>query len=567
MPKLEFENLFLLSRREKRALKVPLNAQKLIIQGGNGFGKSAIIKSLYETLGTTPKKLDDRWKNEGVSSCLQFTYDGKRYTVVKTLSVYAMFDSQKRLLFSGQRLVKDWGPLLAKFFNFNLEMTDKEGESIVPPPAYLVAPFYIDQDGGWQKVWNSFDDYYLNETPRTLSEYHSGIKPSEYYSAKAQLAKEKIEFNELTGAATALRETISQIQQIDNVVGPTLDLKEFEADVDSLVKETNRLREEQGRFRALISDIHEEVHLLQSEKNLILQALKEMREEFEFGAALPDEVECPTCGQEYHNSLADRFGLIADEGVLTDALGRVNADLGKAIQKEARERNSLSDIQASLDRMQDTLNIQRASVSLNDVVIAAGKTEAAKMLRTTLQKKLLELDDVQTAIDGFNATMKALTDKKRTSEILKHYRTYLASYSQLLDVQLDNAADQAIAAVKASRGSEGPRALLAYYYAFLQTKSEFTTDAWFPIVIDAPNQQGQDKTHLPQMVKFIFDNAPKGSQIILATEDAGKPLPGVRVDTYGVKQRQVLRDSEFEAVSAVFEPYVQAILASTGTNP
>lgn len=112
MPNVKFVGLFLLSQTERRALKVSLNASKIVIQGGNGFGKSAIIKSIYETLGAAPQKIDDRWRRANVSSALVFEFQGKHYTAVKAHGMHALFDAERRLIFSGQQIVRDWAPPL-----------------------------------------------------------------------------------------------------------------------------------------------------------------------------------------------------------------------------------------------------------------------------------------------------------------------------------------------------------------------------------------------------------------------------------------------------------------------
>jgi hypothetical protein len=176
MTNVKFVGLFLLSQTEKRALKVPLNASRIVIQGGNGFGKSAILKSIYETLGALPQKIDSRWRSANVSSALVFEYQGKRYTAVKALGMHALFDAERKLLFAGQQVVKEWAPQLAHFFGFKLIMTDRDGDIVVPPPSYMFAPFYIDQDMGWSRPWSSFQDLYLPDSARTLADYHSGLR-------------------------------------------------------------------------------------------------------------------------------------------------------------------------------------------------------------------------------------------------------------------------------------------------------------------------------------------------------------------------------------------------------
>jgi hypothetical protein len=82
-------------------------------------------------------------------------------------------------------------------------------------------------------------------------------------------------------------------------------------------------------------------------------------------------------------------------------------------------------------------------------------------------------------------------------------------------------------------------------------------------VIDSPNQQGQDKVHLPQMLKFIFDHVPDDVQTIVATEDAsGLKFEGVAIATYGEAKRQILRENEFDRVKNIFDPFFQKILAA-----
>lgn len=562
MPNVKFVGLFLLSLTERRALKVPLNGSRIVIQGGNGFGKSAIIKSIYQTLGASPQKIDTRWKTANVSSALVFEFAGKRFTAVRALGMHALFDEERKLLFSGQQIVRDWAPLLAEFFSFKLIMSDRDGEIVVPPPSYIFAPFYVDQDGSWFRPWMSFDDFYLPESTRTLADYHSGIRPDAYYQARADLTADRLSLSALEASVETLRDAITQVQQIDDGASPTYDLGEFRSEIDDIVAESERLLAQQRSYRSTISDLHEETHLLRAEKALLEGALREVREEFDVAAVLPDEIECPTCGQEYANNLADRFALVKDEGVLMEAIGVATTKLNTVQERERKQQEQLYDIEKSLRRIENILAVERAALTFNDVVIGAGKTEAAKILRSSLGEKAADADDVRVRVDDHKKQMAALTTKQRTTEIMNFYREKLAEYSIELDVTLEQGRTQSIQTIQAARGSEGPRGLLAYYYAFLQTRARYNPSTSFPIVIDAPNQQGQDELHLPEIVKFLFVRAPAGSQVIVAAEEAGSNLPeGVEVHSYGERKRQVLRDSEFEDIKQRFAVYTNQMIA------
>lgn len=562
MANVKFVGLFLLSQNEKRALKVPLSASRIVIQGGNGYGKSAILKSIYETLGAAPQKIDNRWKSASVSSALVFEHGGNRYTAMKALGMYALFDADRRLLFSGQQVVRDWAPQLAQFFGFKLIMSDRDGEIVVPPPSYMFAPFYVDQDAGWSRPWSSFQDLYLPDSPRTLADYHSGLRPDAYYEARANLAVDRITLSELEASVSTLRDAIEQIQRIDEGTNPTYDMGEFRSEVDDLVRESETLLAQQRDFRRDISELHEEIHLLQAEKSLLERTLRELREEFDVATSLPDEIECPTCGQGYANGLADRFALIQDEGVLTEAIKVANIKLARTRNREIENQEKLREIEKSLARIEHILAVERTALSFNDVVIGAGKTEAAKILRNSLGEKATDADEVRNRVSEHRGIMASLTSSQRSREILKFYRARLAQYALELDVTLEHGGSQYINNIKAARGSEGPRGLLAYYYAFLQTRAQFTHATAFPIVIDAPNQQGQDAVHLPQMLRFIFEQAPQDSQVIVAAEEVGQGLPSdVDVRFYGERRRQVLRESEFDKVRDGFAPYFNQLLA------
>ncbi|NKM28648.1 hypothetical protein [Rhizobium laguerreae] len=185
-----------------------------------------------------------------------------------------------------------------------------------------------------------------------------------------------------------------KIEEIEGTT-PTYDLQEFARECDHLVAESERLLVLQAGHRRRVSDQHEETHLLRAEAVLIGNALNEMRGEFELASSLPRQAECPTCGHEYQNSLAERFASIDDEGVLSRALTDAQSKLERVVEKERAERGKLDAIAASLARVQKILEVRKQSISLNDVLVAAGKTEAAKILRVSLNEKVVAAGRLQ----------------------------------------------------------------------------------------------------------------------------------------------------------------------------
>jgi hypothetical protein len=95
-----------------------------------------------------------------------------------------------------------------------------------------------------------------------------------------------------------------------------------------------------------------------------------------------------------------------------------------------------------------------------------------------------------------------------------------------------------------------PRALLAYQFAILSLIFENSPATVCPIVIDAPNQQGQDGEHLPQILKFISENQPADAQLILGIEnDLGIQFGGKQINTPSEKY-SLLQATQYDSVHA-----------------
>lgn len=100
---------------------------------------------------------------------------------------------------------------------------------------------------------------------------------------------------------------------------------------------------------------------------------------------------------------------------------------------------------------------------------------------------------------------------------------------------------------------EGPRGIIAYYYAFLHTARKYSSSAFCPIVIDAPNQQGQDDTE--RVMRFIIDKRPADSQVTVATEDLfGLTDADATVVHVGKRANQLLDEDRYDEVSDIVRP-------------
>lgn len=111
-------------------------------------------------------------------------------------------------------------------------------------------------------------------------------------------------------------------------------------------------------------------------------------------------------------------------------------------------------------------------------------------------------------------------------------------------------------------GSDHPRAVLAYFFATLNAVADAENATFFPIVIDAPNQQEQDPENLSKILEFIPKRTPEGRQVIVGlVDDAGVQFSGSRITL--TEKFAVLREEEYESGSVEIAHFEQANIGAS----
>lgn len=559
MRMMRFSSLYLLSVREKRGLKVSFSPTVTILRGSNGFGKSAIVKSLYDAFGATPHKIDSAWKSARVAALVHFTIDDEPYTMLKTGDRYSLFDKNDYRLIETSSISSELSPFLADLFDFRLVMANREKNTIVPPPAYIFAPFYVDQDQGWAKPWDSFIQMYLPDSKRALSNYHTGLRPNAYYIALANRDKQRAKLNELQLSRNDLRRALEEVRGLVDEIALNYDVHDFENEVEILIAKSSELNIIQSDYRDRLSTLSNERALWIDQQKILRVAMAEMKQSVSLASTQPESIDCPTCGQHYDNSMAARFGLISQFDELFDAYQEGEKQVRDIEIKIKDARSKTGQISIQIEQIDAILDSSREDTTLGQIISAQGRNETTNLLREKIQKIDILVGEALQELRDAEDLLKRSLNAERSKQITDHFDMLRSEYAKTLDVRLDYSS-HAISSPQLARGSEGPRGLVSYYYAILQTAREYGSSTFCPIVVDAPNQQGQDAKHLPEILQFLIDQRPRNSQVIIATEETFGMFEDNKIVDVGAVENQVLLDSEFVSVSEHFRPYLGQLL-------
>lgn len=565
MKNLIFRELLLISHCEKRARRIKFHPKVTIIKGGNDTGKSSVIKSIYAALGANSVQMHPEWKKADVFLLLIFELNGTTYKIYRMRERFAIFTIDDRLLGTYKKVGSELAPKIADLFNFKLTLVDREQKEVVPPPAYLFIPFYLDQDSSWSRSMSSFSG--LQQVPKWRKDviyYHTGIKPNEYYQLRAKYRVMENEKSEPLGQERLLvkfKERFGK-EAVNNAVN--LDVNVFESEVKELMSKCDKLKLTEEKFRQKLFELESERIRLEAQKKIITHAQKELDADYLFTNTLPvdDIVACPTCGQEYENCFAERFSIANDHQkcvtLLQDILTRLDGLNGKIAEhrKTIREtKNEIDEIEVIMGRKSGDITLVTLLKSMSSEYITSAIADDLKVVRT-------EISGIDASLRETSEELKKYDDKKHFATICQYYKEVMEKNLVNLNVtKLKPKSYSGIEREVKETGSDLPRAILAYNFAILATISKFGTAVMCPVVIDSPYQQDQDVKNYEGMLRFIRDNTPLGSQTIIGlVDDFNIDFKGdiITMD----EKYHALSLNEYDEISSEVKYYETAIITS-----
>jgi hypothetical protein len=553
MKRLIISEILILSEKERRARRELFDPVRTIIAGGNSTGKSSLIKTIYQTFGAEPAKQHPWWKAAEIKSVVKFILDDKQYQMLRDGSFFAIFTGDGTFLKSFSRVSSELAPYLAELLDFGLILASRDEEPQTPPPAFFFLPFYMDQDSSWQNSWTAFDrlsQYYAWKD--AMVDYHTGVKDNAYYRVSAEYLTRRVEAQEATGAERGVANVISRLEKDSSATVFSLDPSVFSERIQRMIGESQALAITEENFRTRLSKLNSERALQANRLDIAERALGEISRDFNFLQRLDSSgVECPTCGTHYENNFAARFAIASDEDKVAEFVTHLRAELRRLDSEISNVYDEYSIARSQAARIQEILQEAQGDVTFQVLIESEGRRAADNLLTGQLNS----LQEARVYAEGEAAKIKdELNGLDRRAAAIRRDR--LSSYSETLrrnfvavDVQAyTQSVFQTLIPSIFETGSTLPRALLAYQFSILDLIFRHSPATVCPIVIDSPNQQGQDGKHLPQILRFIADNQPKDTQLILGLEsDMGVEFGGKRIET-PVEQHSLLQNGQFDEV-------------------
>lgn len=551
-----FDSIILVDLSNKEAKKIEFSPKKnMLTSGGNHYGKSVIMKSLYYTLGAEvyfPQPI----KSLNYMTILSFMLEGKNYIVGRLKNSFVLFENGEFI--KKYNNVSEFGDSLSDMFNFGIELVgkDEDGTIVKCPPAFFYLPYYIDQENGWSINSYSFDRMTQFDLPQRKDSYffHLGVLDSDYVEQNKNQKANSKKIAKLSKENEKYKTVIETLKMGLDDTQMAFDTTDLEMAITSRKAEINTILKEIAKYRKDLVEAEDLYQRLTNEKEVLAKYIK--RKDVT-PTIMTEVVECPRCGLFFEQSLADKLertylleSLNDDYTRIATEIDKLEKKIKKLKEKYEQHQRKFKDYESSLSSEQD----------LYDTYLKAKTT-----------RKLL--DDYRKKIQENAETIEVLKENnKNIRELLREYQQsrtnangiYLSNLNNkygLLDIPSEQVPKESEpgSSIEAS-GAYGPRCKVAQVLSFLETqKSISDIIITFPVVIDSPNVLEQDKEHLGSVLKTLFTWNKTDNQIIVASiegKDIAEQLPDVKVIKLDNEVNHIMSKEEYNKLEKEIDTIV-----------
>lgn len=516
------KKLIVISKNDKKSKELNFENGLNIIIGKNKTGKSSLIKSVFHTLGCEVK-MEPSWKKLIDYYLVQIQYGDRIFEILrqgKEFKLVEKLDDSLTLLISTNSFHDFCDYLTLKVFQIEFPVITRDLKQVNVTTPILWRFQYIDQDAGWNKIAESFSNMkYIANWKKNSNKYIVGYQGEDYYKLKKQMDISKNKLDNLKTKLAHYKELLEHIHMSISPFENDLDLegKDFNI-IGDLIKELEILSRKKINLEEKLSELNS----LHYEKRVSFKALKtaikELEADHQFACKEDGNLICPFCGSVHQNGILERTEIIKDVQTGNKLISLYREEINELQLNISKVKKSIASVDKTIKSKTKLLENNKDGQYIVEKYKNEGKQELIKIsnreeyiLSTKIHNEIIEIDKINYELNAFSSRKRGNEIKKEFSEIYSAILSELnvpISFLKLSDfVQLLN-----------NTGSETPRIIYAYHIALYLFNLKQQRGIFNWLVVDTPNQQGQDDKNLKYIDNIMHNLLNKDGQFILGTE-------------------------------------------------
>lgn len=516
MKKLRFKEISFLSYSSRKARRISLDSDIVVIKGDTDTGKSCISKSLFSALGTSIKSIPETWKNDNIVVLLKFTIDDINFTALHIGKDYYIFnpDGTQRTLTDS--LAKQ-GKAISSLLDIHLPKIEINGIKQTFYSDYLFMPFYIDQDDGWAQPWTSFSRCGSSTLRANTLLLHTGVVSDEYFSFKVQLDNAIKSLDKINIDLAANKRLFESMKKRLVKFKLSLNENDFNEEIANFIKKISELKIAQKNKLAELKELYNKKSYLTFCIEQLHNNIKEIGKDFNYAMTQEDIITCPMCGSKVANDFLGRLEMSDDIVKCKDLIIQNQSELKDINLKIENAEYSNKEIRDKLIEISQLMQIKKDESSLDDYL----NSKLEKYFDSIMgeEKVRLEKEKVkyQQEIEKLKAKVNDEGKKERKKMIENDFGNLVFKYTTKMKVRLNSEKKISLSTNISVTGTKVPRTIVPYTYAFIDIMCKYGGPVLCPIVVDEMRQRGLRDKDEETMFSFLVENKPKDAQLIVAT--------------------------------------------------
>lgn len=518
MKNIRFKEILFLSYREKRARRINLDSDVIVIQGGNGTGKSCLLKSLYGVFGAQVNKYPEGWSPNHIITLLKFQIDGVPFKAMRIGKDFFLLTPDNKY-FSETSDLGVQAESMSTLLGLDLfYYSDQETKKRLPLGCYFM-PFYIDQDSGWQQPWTSFTQVGNEHVKRNVMLYYTGVINHDYYNSKSRLLSLKGEFNRWNNEKIVQNKFITIIK--DKLQSKTISLSDddFKDEIDAFVNNLQELKEKQNKILKELEELYFNKMFKESRISSLHASISEIEEDFKYALQKEEMLMCPVCGAHTNNTALARLGMNIDKEECRDLIVQYRIELQEIERKIENAKHKSEDLNKKIEEIQQLVATKKEEYTLKEYL----NHKVVEKLHELFGENEQEFDDnlfrLGNEIKEEVAKLKSLKGTNRLKMLSDYFNERLVSFTKELGGNINTSKKHEFGEKIKGSGSSHPKETLAYFFTYLHIMQKFGTPIMLPVVIDEFKQNGTTDKSIGKMISFAINHRPENGQIVYSVSD------------------------------------------------
>ena len=473
-----------------------------IINGGNGSGKSSLIKSIMYCLGYEIKNWSTNFKVNGMIFELNITVNGKEYSLKRFREYFILNNKIMKLL--------EYREKILKCLNIKLKLSlSKANSEVIPYPTDILMYNYLDQDSSWDgKIfYNNHKNYsmYTKKELEKILSYYLGISND---FINELILKE----SDLKRKSDSLKQNIEKLEYSQKILNYdeenkiSLDINDFEFEIKELEKKLKNIYNEENIIKYKIFDTTKKIQNI----DLDIRELEVIYSELKGKNKKMEKFICKTCNSKINQEMfLKKYDIEKDMYSIFSIYELQIKEKEKLVKKLEKCTQENENIKKELFKIENILKTKKENISLKEVIESKSKIEGIKKINEFLNKFKKENNLIQVEIKELSKKIRKEKDKMKilTAEYKNKFNILLDEINLLFEkIDLEQMKDKFLDFSKMpDTGAAKNLYYMSIYFVYWKLLDE-SSIIKIPFILDTIIKDEMDISNKKNISKLIEEN-------------------------------------------------------------